>query len=58
MTGNQARISDRVMACLEHVQRLTLGEVELLRALQERRDTLNFVEEQELKRIEDKLDLE
>jgi hypothetical protein len=50
--------SDRIAACLSKQSRLTMGEVELLHAIGDRKEIhLSQLDEQELRQIERKLGL-
>jgi hypothetical protein len=54
----QQRVAERVDRCLARPERLSLGEVEILRCLLARVpkiSTLRFAEEQEIQKIERKL---
>jgi hypothetical protein len=56
--GLEPQTEERVRSCLDKHKKLTLGEIELLRALQAHRPgSLTFLEEQELRNIERKLGL-
>ncbi len=57
MNAIQQEIHKRVEACLGKSKKLTMGEVEMLRAMRERSVFLSFLEEQELKTIERKVGL-
>ena len=60
MTLFQQRVADRVDRCLSKPERLSLGEVEVLRCILARVPklfSLSFAEEQEIRKIERKLRL-
>ncbi len=60
MTLFQEQITERVERCMDKKERLTMGEVEILRRFLSdvgHRNSLSFVEEQELVHIEKKLGL-
>ncbi|HLG21091.1 MAG TPA: hypothetical protein VI895_14925 [Bdellovibrionota bacterium] len=53
-------VGERVQVCLDHQEKLTVGEIEVLHGLHSRQQfqrPITFVEEQELRKIEYKLGL-
>jgi hypothetical protein len=61
MTLFQERVAERIDRCLVRLDRLSLGEVEVLRSILSRLTkifTLSFAEEQEIQKIERKLGLD
>lgn len=60
MSLQQDQLADRVQSCLNKRERLSLGEIEILRGLLSREvasQALSFLEERELRQIERKLGL-